>query len=136
MEFIFVNVNEPKDALQLAKEPEIRAHITRRQWKEIEIRETMAGQKKRKFVSIGLDSGGSRTTQTRNATSNQIQRLPTSQPQSQSESESESRPQQVPPTLPTFTFSIPPQLGGLRVDPFRSYPVPFKPFLPLLVDHC
>lgn len=146
MEFVFVNVNEPKDALQLAKEPEIRAHITRRQWKQIEIRETAAYQKKRKFVTIGFDSGGgSRMSQSHTlsgATSNHIQRLPTSQSKSQSKSQPQpqpqpqSRPQQTLPVLPIFTFSIPPQLGGLRIDPFRSYPVPFKPFLPLLVDHC
>jgi hypothetical protein len=26
--------------------------------------------------------------------------------------------------------------GGLRGDPFRSYPVAWRPFLPQLVDHC
>jgi len=27
-------------------------------------------------------------------------------------------------------------LGAGRVDPFRSYPVPWEPTIPLLVDHC
>lgn len=27
-------------------------------------------------------------------------------------------------------------LGEGRVDPFRTYPVPWEPFLPELVDHC
>ena len=27
-------------------------------------------------------------------------------------------------------------LGGGRVDPFRTYPVPWEPCLPALVDHC
>lgn len=27
-------------------------------------------------------------------------------------------------------------LGEGRVDPFRSYPVPWEPFLPELIDHC
>jgi hypothetical protein len=27
-------------------------------------------------------------------------------------------------------------LGAGRVDPFRTYPVPWDPFIPQLVDHC
>lgn len=27
-------------------------------------------------------------------------------------------------------------LGEGRVDPFRTYPVPWEPFLPRLIDHC
>jgi hypothetical protein len=27
-------------------------------------------------------------------------------------------------------------LGAGRVDPFRTYPVPWEPFIPELVDHC
>ena len=27
-------------------------------------------------------------------------------------------------------------LGAGRVDPFRTYPVPWEPFIPKLVDHC
>ncbi|KAH6606835.1 hypothetical protein Trco_005988 [Trichoderma cornu-damae] len=33
------------------------------------------------------------------------------------------------------TLSIDYQLGGGRVDPFRSYPAPWKPYIPHLVDH-
>ena len=39
--------------------------------------------------------------------------------------------------IPRFTSS--PNLSVLgqgRVDPFRTYPVPWEPFLPELVDHC
>lgn len=138
MEYVFVNVTEPKDALQLAKEPEIRAHITRRQWKEIEKRESASCQKKRKFVSIGIDN-----SEPRNVTDTQVQltQRPRMRPALAAPPSLPTR--QTLPTLPTGPtrstipiISIPPQLGGLRVDPFRSYPVPFKPFLPLLVDHC
>jgi len=27
-------------------------------------------------------------------------------------------------------------LGAGRVDPFRTYPVPWEPFIPELIDHC
>jgi hypothetical protein len=30
----------------------------------------------------------------------------------------------------------PSMLGQGRVDPFRTYPVPWEPFIPELVDHC
>lgn len=33
-------------------------------------------------------------------------------------------------------LSIDYQLGGGRVDPFRSYPVSWAPYIPHLVDHC
>ncbi|UKZ77383.1 hypothetical protein TrVFT333_005103 [Trichoderma virens FT-333] len=33
------------------------------------------------------------------------------------------------------TMTIDYQLGGGRVDPFRSYPAPWKPYIPHLVDH-
>lgn len=33
-------------------------------------------------------------------------------------------------------FAIEYQLGGGRVDPFRSYPTPWRPYIPHLVDHC
>ncbi|EGR48545.1 uncharacterized protein TRIREDRAFT_77836 [Trichoderma reesei QM6a] len=32
-------------------------------------------------------------------------------------------------------FAIEYQLGGGRVDPFRSYPTPWRPYIPHLVDH-
>lgn len=27
-------------------------------------------------------------------------------------------------------------LGGGRIDPFKTYPIPWEPFLPELIDHC
>lgn len=33
-------------------------------------------------------------------------------------------------------LSIDYQLGGGRVDPFKSYPTPWQPYIPHLVDHC
>lgn len=34
------------------------------------------------------------------------------------------------------TLSIDYRLGGGRVDPFKSYPTPFRSYIPNLVDHC
>lgn len=38
MDFIFINVKKPRDALKLAKEREVRSHVTRYQWKRIGLR--------------------------------------------------------------------------------------------------
>lgn len=122
---MFINVRKPKDALQLAKEPEIRSHVARYQWKQIEHRPSHSTQKdkekalgKRSLSNrIDLDPDGS-LVQVRDGP------LPTN-----------SHPT-TPSDLAQAAISIPPPLGGIRVDPFRSYPVAFKPFLPQLVDHC
>lgn len=155
-DFTFVNVTEPKDALKLAKEPEIRAHVTRYQWKQIERRETaVAYQKKRKFLTICMESEDAiipRETSdsfnpSRASMQNQQQTKPkpedtTLLPQGDSKPDKASKQVQertiptLPPPWMLPVFSLPPQIGGLRVDPFRSYPIPFKPFLPFLVDHC
>lgn len=37
---------------------------------------------------------------------------------------------------PEKTLSIDYRLGGGRVDPFKSYPTPFRSYIPNLVDHC
>jgi hypothetical protein len=34
------------------------------------------------------------------------------------------------------TISMDHQLGGGRVDPFKSYPTPYQSYIPHLVDHC
>ncbi|KAF7597585.1 hypothetical protein BBP40_000063 [Aspergillus hancockii] len=108
MEFVFINVKEPKDALQLAKEPEIRSHVARYQWKQVENRPSLK-RKKKTVVSISLDV----------------------EVQTRSDSDADSPDSSDQPSAPPIPF----EFGGLRVDPFRSYPVAFKPFMPVLVDH-
>ncbi|EED16172.1 conserved hypothetical protein [Talaromyces stipitatus ATCC 10500] len=102
MDFRFVNVKTPKDALQLAKEPEIRSHVTRHQWKQFGRRDKRQHGRKRILPSITHDMNGAKHS------------------------------------ADLFTpesISIAPQIGGLRVDPFRSYPVSIRSWTPLLVDH-
>ncbi|KAE8380516.1 hypothetical protein BDV26DRAFT_130896 [Aspergillus bertholletiae] len=112
MEFVFINIKEPKDALQLAKEPEIRSHVARYQWKQVENRPSLK-RKRNTVLSICMS----------------VDCCSTWQSQSNSDSDSPDN------SGPSAAFSIPLQLGGLRVDPFRSYPVGFKSFMPVLVDH-
>ncbi|KAG2415215.1 hypothetical protein HFD88_006406 [Aspergillus terreus] len=104
-DFVFINVKEPKDALQLAKEPEIRSHLTRRQWQQFDNRKTTR-REDAQSLCLGAEC------------------LATQLPVAEAQHEE---------MLPSLT--IPPQLGGLRVDPFRSYPVAWRPYMPLFVDH-
>jgi len=105
MDLLFVNIQTPRDALQLAKEPEVRSHVTRHQWRQSKSRD----KKRRRRILPGSS----------NDTESFV----------------------YPTTLVCGIFtsdqvSIPPQIGGLRVDPFQSYPVSVQPWTQLLVDHC
>ncbi|CAI7598148.1 unnamed protein product [Penicillium viridicatum] len=107
MDFVFVNVQNPRDALQLAKEPEFRSHVTRYQWKQ-------ARRDKRLRTTLLLGAAQLGVAQDVKAT------------------EVQTRPgfdSFTPPAL------ISPQIGGFRVDPFKSYPISVQPWTPLLVDH-
>lgn len=99
MDIVFVNVQTPRDALQLAKEPEIRSHVARYQWKQWKRRD-----KRRRRRNDVEDS-------------------------------------EYPTMLVVDPFildqaSISLQIGGLRVEPFQSYPVSVQPWTQRLVDHC
>jgi hypothetical protein len=99
MDIVFVNVQTPRDALQLAKEPEIRSHVTRHQWKQSKRRD----KRRRRRNDVEYSEYPTRLVFDQ-FTSNQV--------------------------------SISLQIGGLRVDPFQSYPVSVQPWTQLLVDHC
>ena len=118
MDFVFVNVKEPSDALQLAKESDIRSHVTRYQWKNSENRPVST--RKRKNVSRPIQVN--------------IENLHINlQAPPQDETQKETPHNSI---MHTPSILIPPQMGGLRVDPFQTYPIPLKPFTPFLVDHC
>ncbi|KAL4747837.1 hypothetical protein BDW72DRAFT_209316 [Aspergillus terricola var. indicus] len=118
-DFVFIHVREPKDALKLAKDSHIRSHVTRRQWKQFEERFQAAFQrdlKKAKMETQGKDHRHGK----QHLASGGIVRL--------------SQPARA--TQPVcFGLPIPRPFGGLRRDPFRSYPVAWRPILPRLVDH-
>lgn len=102
MEFVFINVKEPRDALKLAKARGVRSHVTRYQWKRFGLR------KPKKTLLVSQDVNGDKGDVG-------------------SEAHSSSNLDRI---------SISPQIGGLRVDPFQSYPISSQPWTPLLVDHC
>ncbi|KAL3432436.1 hypothetical protein BDV09DRAFT_127842 [Aspergillus tetrazonus] len=118
-DFVFIHVREPKDALKLAKDSHIRSHVTRRQWKQFEERSQAAFQrdlKKAKTETQGNDDKQDK----QHLVSGDVVR----------DSQSTGTAQPV-----YFGLPIPRPFGGLRGDPFRSYPVAWRPILPRLVDH-
>lgn len=117
-EIVFLNINEPSDALQLAKKPEFRAHVARYQRRQAVKRSTDRIRKK-KPAPASADA----ETQTETETETDVSRRDVV---GASASASVLLPASV----------IPPTIGGLRVDPFQSYPMAFRSWMPLLVDHC
>ncbi|KAJ5088407.1 hypothetical protein N7456_012023, partial [Penicillium angulare] len=111
MKFVFINVKEPKDALQLAKDPEVRSHITRYQWQQY-----TRNKPKHPSHTAELDISP--------PISQNVNRTDSSDT-----SESDSS------LILLNQISLSPQIGGLRVDPFQSYPVSTQTWTPLLVDH-
>ncbi|KAL4740887.1 hypothetical protein BDV11DRAFT_213783 [Aspergillus similis] len=117
-DFVFIHVREPKDALKFAKDSHIRSHVTRRQWKQFEERSQAAFQ--RDLKKAKRTQGNDDRHDKQHLGSGEIVR-------------------QIEPTGATqpvyFALPIPRPFGGLRGDPFRSYPVAWRPILPRLVDH-
>ncbi|KAL4771965.1 hypothetical protein BDW60DRAFT_47625 [Aspergillus nidulans var. acristatus] len=118
-DFVFIHVREPKDALKLAKDSHIRSHVTRRQWKQFEERSQAAFQRDLKKAKRETPWNDDRQDK-QHLVSGEIVRH--SQPTGAAQ-----------PVY--FGLPIPRPFGGLRGDPFRSYPVAWRPILPRLVDH-
>ena len=97
MDYVFINVKKPRDALKLAKAREFRSHVTRQQWKR-------SGPRKKAMWTT--EEMGARD---------------------QIDTDSSSGIEVI---------YISPAIGGLRVDPFQSYPIPGRLWISMLVDHC
>ncbi|KAL2815138.1 hypothetical protein BJX63DRAFT_430960 [Aspergillus granulosus] len=124
-DFVFIHVRKPKDALKLAKSSRVRSHITRQQWKQFDqrsrnaraIEKVLEEVKQRKEDSLVLKS---KSDQGRNKHELVCRDLIARVRFNLSEIED---------------GAIPRPLGGLRGDPFRSYPIAWRPSLPRFVDH-
>jgi hypothetical protein len=97
MDYVFITVKKPRDALKCAKEREFRSHVTRQQWKR-------SGPRKKAIVAT--EENGTRDQVNTDFSSDHD------------------------------IICISPTIGGLRVDPFQSYPIPSRPWTAKLVDHC
>ncbi|BCR89407.1 uncharacterized protein ACHE_50605S [Aspergillus chevalieri] len=131
MDHIFINIKEPSDALQLAKKTTVRSHVARRQWKAHAETNKDRKRKREEYLPfrIELDCSGLMN----NGQLPQLSIVPEGEDENHT-----AQTQYAGQTTTAATFmlpSIPMMIGGLRVDPFRSYPIEFRSFLPYLVDH-
>ncbi|KAI9930009.1 hypothetical protein ASPWEDRAFT_167675 [Aspergillus wentii DTO 134E9] len=119
MEHMFIHVKKPGDALNLAKGSPVRSHVARQQWKSHNEQRLLAASstavRREEFLPIRVE-------------------LDCSALQPKGGDPAIASSQEI--VNPHSDFlSIPPLIGGFRVDPFRSYPIPWRPFIPPLVDH-
>jgi hypothetical protein len=123
-DFVFIHVRKPKDALKLAKSSRVRSHVTRQQWKQLDQRARRANAN---AVGKVLDEFENQEDST----------------VAKDKSDDRRNKLELVRLAPEIEFgiqngaiNIPRPLGGLRGDPFRSYPVAWRPSLPRFVDHC
>ncbi|KAL3456132.1 hypothetical protein BJX64DRAFT_49381 [Aspergillus heterothallicus] len=122
-DFVFIHVRKPKDALNLAKSSRVRSHVTRQQWKQFEQRARNANA-----IQMVIDEITQR--EEANSTSNN------KPDQYQNKHQLVCRELIAPGRLHfPEDGAIPRPLGGLRGDPFRSFPVAWRPYFPQFVDH-
>lgn len=131
MDHIFINIKEPSDALQLAKKTTVRSHVARRQWKSHTEAIKDRKRKREEYLPLQIELNCSDLERKRPLPP--VASPPTS-PSPQNDDDShhvQSRGQTAisPPPLPTT-------IEGFRIDPFRSCPVAWRPFLPILLDYC
>ena len=117
MDHIFINIKEPSDALQLAKKTTVRSHVARRQWTSHT--EAIQDRKRKKEedrpFQLEVDSSDLEGN--------------SSLPQGEDDIRSSEQNAVSPPPLPTT-------IEGSQIDPSRSCPIAWQPFLPILLDYC
>lgn len=144
-EHIFINIKDPKDALTQTKTRSVRAHITRYQWKahnqqrKVSKIQSKRNNNKKKLdgnVPISVELDCSALVSSSSSFSSQTPEV-REVPEKTSTALTLGRKQQQDQQFVQQSAVIIPRLwGGHRVDPFRTYPVSWKPFFPPLMDHC
>lgn len=122
LEYNFINISEPNDAKAVSHRLAVRSQASQAQWQKASTKRVTQHQKRLKHkknrqpLTFVFELDNRVTSEENNASSESscIETVP--------------RPSDSPPILRI--------LGGGRVDPFRSYPVAWRPFLPRVVDHC
>ncbi len=118
-EFQFVSYSPGKSSKSRSKSSQslVRSKAARHQWRQdVQVRTAQrAGRGRRRksklqFVLVGVESS--------------------SEPSSGGDKSSHGS--SISPALPPMEWLV----GGARVDPFNSFPARWKPYFPLIVDHC
>ncbi|KAL3489255.1 hypothetical protein BJX62DRAFT_252786 [Aspergillus germanicus] len=124
-EFVFIHVRKPKDALKLAKSSRVRSHVTRQQWKQFDLR--ARGPNANAIGKVVEEA-----QRQEDASNSKVMNV---------DSRNKHALVQIAPEIEiaiqngAIGNGIPRPLGGLRGDPFRSYPVAWRSSLPRFVDH-
>lgn len=152
LNIIFVNVNHPREACQRSKDADIRSHVASFQRLK---KKAAASSKSTSSSSSSSSSSPSDaaapassvlairtgqwpgTARRRPATSTKKNNLKAEKEQENEQNQHQNQHQNTETCLvSTQSPPIPRLQGGCRVDPFQSYPIPFRPYIPELVDHC
>ena len=140
LEYSFINISEPTAAKVTSYA--VRSHVAQLQWqKATDVKQIIEPQTQRKRKRTVTETHQSTSfvfelDETIGTTSLEPKEIGTTaalEPKALSTAPSVNgelspRPSDLPAILRL--------LGGGRIDPFRSYPVPWRPFLPAVVDHC
>ncbi|KAL3441422.1 hypothetical protein BJX65DRAFT_322440 [Aspergillus insuetus] len=124
-DFVFIHVRKPKDALNLAKSSRVRSHVTRQQWKQFDLRARNSDANANAIGKVVDKEVNNREDSIvlRDKSGHRRNKHELVAPEIGIEIQIENG------------AHIPRPLGGLRGDPFRSYPVAWRPSLPRFVDH-
>lgn len=117
----FINIENPNDAKGASKRHAVRSHAARYQWKkhfEGKSGKSLPYRRRRReeFLPLRIELDCSLLQQDR---------------ETGADGEESDDLRLSPPAPPIFKI-----LGGGRVDPFRTYPIAWNPFIPVIVDHC
>ncbi|OJJ43876.1 hypothetical protein ASPZODRAFT_890329 [Penicilliopsis zonata CBS 506.65] len=131
IDLTFITVQHSRDGLKASGDRTVRSHVTRYQWRkhnEQRRREAISsGRMKRRtgeFLPLRMELDCTALTGLRRG--NSADDVTPGQGDRELDSDTNE---------PVRVLPIPRLVGGHRVDPFRSYPVSWKPFFPSLVDH-
>ncbi|KAJ9293875.1 transcriptional regulator family: Fungal Specific TF [Paecilomyces variotii] len=117
----FINIANPNDAKGASKRLAVRSHVARYQWRKhfedrgSESAPVRSKRRREEFLPLRIELDCSLLDRNRKTGIDG------------EDWEGSSSSSSTPP--------IPRILGGGRVDPFRSYPVAWRPFMPAIVDH-
>lgn len=129
VQYSFVNISEPNDAKAGSHRLAVRSQASQSQWQHASTKRATHQQKRIK---------NKRTRQAMTFVF-ELDEQVTFEENNNNNNNTSSSSEEADETLPVIRSDSPPifrMLGGGRIDPFRSYPVPWRPFLPSVVDHC
>lgn len=131
----FINISEPNDAKAVSHRIAVRSQASQSQWQNASAKRASHQQKRlrnkrtRQAMTFVFELDERVTFEPEDDNSNNIYNTNNYTASSEESDATALVPRSDSPPILRM-------LGGGRIDPFRSYPVPWRPFLPGVVDHC